>query len=719
MLNPLFMMLQLNSKHFKNQFEIVLKKNQNDKSYFLITPKVSVQNDTKYIINAAEYKIYDYHITINADTAPLQGCPETSYHLTVNLINTTDNTKFVLHVHFDKNNKIVFRTLRDDNQNIISIDSKTNIDQLVKGLIDTFCQSFWDLYTDLHKRHRGKHEELLNQLTLLSQALTKSDNIRAELEHWQKYKDQLLLLIKHLNEWNLIHLHPDNNLLVYFNNLLKNVERKLNDLTVMSQKISSEQCAQPAADENIISVEVSASEIQQVIEKDKKKIVIDKLKEIDNQLLVINKDRNVLAWNKICIEHQLLLEKFKLLNEDEVVLDCVLRTRELEKLAYDQLKLLVSSKKDNKKLTAQDCCQLLKIIPYVEFSDVFKAVENNHPLIVSAILNIHSYININLVMQNPKLTLLEYAYKLGHKKVFIALLDAGAYCDRYDQSGTTLLLKTCNSLYVDEMVALLKAGASTFKPDPSGFSAFAQLTMTNNRKPDLGIVETFLNNCSSFNINWYQGPRQQGQTPLSYACQNNWHQLVKLLLEYSADPRIARESDFQTPLAICAIKGFDKSLQMILKYSKFKLEKGHLGQALVAAQQFDQIAIIEILKKYSAEHNLAIDDTVVSYTLGPGSDMGTVLRAANLSSHQKIVSSLCEPFTLVPITVKQSSETTDSLSTTDNSQSNSQMKNLQIDDKKESTPSVESSHKSNDDIDMHKSDTNTESNNFASKNIRM
>ena len=54
-------------------------------------------------------------------------------------------------------------------------------------------------------------------------------------------------------------------------------------------------------------------------------------------------------------------------------------------------------------------------------------------------------------------------------------------------------------------------------------------------------------------------------TPLWAACQVNNIEIVKLLLEYGADPNIVK-SDGCSPLWIAASKGYSECVQILIKY---------------------------------------------------------------------------------------------------------------------------------------------------------
>lgn len=646
------MLITLKINQFKNLFQVTLKKNQDGKSYYLIEPKVINQDATKYLINDIEYVVNDYHISINANTVPSGESTETSYHLTINLKVSKGAGSAILHVHFDKNNQIVFSTLRNSNQNLIPIDAKTNIMQMVKGLTENFCQSLWDLYINANIEYRKNHEELLGQLTFLSKSLSADGDLNMQLEKYQKYKQQLQLLIVQLNEWFRINLQPENHVLSYFNALKVRIDNMLSEISAKIALIADRQ-SHTSVDRDDQAINKNYSdEGKDKVGKNKESIDKQKLLAIDTKLSQLKSDSTILPWNKIVCEHQLLLDKFNLVQGDDIVLDCMLRSKDLEKLARAQLQQFMTSRNDIKKLTEQDCDQLVKLIPALDFNDLLSAVEYNNPLIVTSILKNHTYININLLIPEKRISLLEFVFEKRNTPIFIALLKAGAYCDRYSQSGNTLLAKACEQGRVDEMVALLNAGASTFKADLQGFNAFGHLTMVEKRKPDFAIIEIFLKNCYSFDINWYQGPRRLGQTPLSFACQLNSSDLVRFLLEHGADPRIARESDFQTPLAVCAYKGFTKSLQMILQYSKFPLEKGHLVQALKAAKQYGKEEIINMINEFSQKNNIDVNDDEEIFTIGAGSDMNTVFNAMGLSSTLNILSLLNSQKTHVPVVMK-------------------------------------------------------------------
>jgi archaellum component FlaC len=178
------------------------------------------------------------------------------------------------------------------------------------------------------------------------------------------------------------------------------------------------------------------------------------------------------------------------------------------------------------------------------------------------------------------------------------------------------LSKACSENDKELILALSVSPLPIFvKKNLDGYTAFAMLTMANDRKPDKELLKRIFENVPepSLIINLLQGPPGLQGSPLHFLCQkgqewDNAQNILEVYLQYGGDPRLSRESDDLDSFAICAFKNNTALLKKLLyfTYKDFLIDQADLGLAYKAARQCKNVEVETLLDAYCKEKQLSI-----------------------------------------------------------------------------------------------------------------
>lgn len=612
--NPVYRLILSNLEPFKKNFSILIKTaKENGKDYFLISSKSDIKPLTLPMQNK-EYILKDWHISVYEDLRDDQGNGNASYHVTMNFHH--EDSKLTARLYFDNFNNLLFITYKDQNNNPISKDSisdqkevKNVILQFTKNYTESFSEKLWDAYSEKLENFIKKYEALLAKLN------DKSD-----------YNSTLDEILKTVAEWSLYELRPDSAIM----NLFKQLEALAADKIQGTNNNNTSEVFSENKLKNTITGEDKTPPIKI---PSRNELAALQLKSINDGLKQIKENLEMAPWNKITQEYNLLTAKFKLINNDDEVLECLLRIRALEKSALDQFNNLLIVESTYKKVSYIDLEALLKVIPFIKQSHYYLAVHSNRMEALKALLQTHKYINLDIPVK-PGLTLLQHAYNKKYSEIFNLLLQSGVSCDAPDNLGNTLLMQACMQERKDEMVVLLKAGASNYIQNSSGFTAFGILTMQSKKIPNQNLIKQFIKWCQLFQIDFMQGQYRMRGTPLVFACQQGWNDVVMLYLQENADPNISRETDLLTAFGVCVAKNNVKLCAVLLENSKYPLNQ-YLLASLKLANSLKNDLVANFLTKYINEHKISHEEN--SYKFGPGTSISVLddLRSGFFNKKQK------------------------------------------------------------------------------------
>lgn len=599
--NPIFQIISLDPRPFSNAYTITKKTAQSGKSYFLFKPKampLSKQDDT--------FHLNDWHISIYEDLTKDEGHGEASYHVTINFSNSS-NKKIFARAYFNYSNNLLYINYKDPRDKLIDALPSETHDQAIQ-LAQTYSIDFynliWDIYSQIHEKFSKQYEKLISQLSRLSRNLQTSQR-----DVLVKYQTKLDEIIRHIDKWMRFELCPNIGQFKY----LKSLQQQINQRII---EIDTTPLANNKLETSTKELEVIA-EISTSNKMNRHDQSLQELNTINTQLKELENNKLLLNYQKITLEHELLSKKFDLPSENNDVLECALRINKLEQLADKEFKTLLLTESNYFGITKEEIEKLIKLIPSINEKHLVLAINNNRLEAVEILLKNYPYINLNTpiaLLKNK--TILELSYEKKYLSIFKFLLKAGAFCNKLDADGQTLLMKACLDEREEEMVALLAAGASNFIRDKLGYTAFAFLTMSEKMQPDLILVALFIKNCQKFLIDFMQGPYSKRGTPLSFACQNNWIMAAGLLITSGANPAILRESDYLSALDICAGKNHTEILNIILEQCKKDAIIFGCNKALKVAEQFKQPACVKLLKDYIEKNNISADENRLLVGIG-------------------------------------------------------------------------------------------------------
>lgn len=191
--------------------------------------------------------------------------------------------------------------------------------------------------------------------------------------------------------------------------------------------------------------------------------------------------------------------------------------------------------------------------------------------------------------------------------IFRFLLEAGAFYDFQNEDGNTLLMQAFREPdRNEETKLLLQAGASATLRGKNGLTAFGQYVMNKDKKPTTEKIDFFLKNCTSYDIDYMQGPENFRATPLSFACQENWTDVASYLLQHGADPACVREGDIVNALNLSIGKGYYEMCKIILKESQYSLGR-LIHQAEIYATAYKKYEINQLIKTYKRENSKSLE----------------------------------------------------------------------------------------------------------------
>ncbi len=647
--NPLFNIISSNIEPFKNDYQIELKQSTQSVNYLLVTlnqPKVQ-----EILVQEKVYQVNEAHISVYADVRRERIKDETSHHLTLTL--ERDKKKFIAHTYFNKANKFCFATLKDSEEVSISIEvNKTSFLQSSYSYVTDFFNIISGISEKIDTENRAQHQELLKEL-IAKETVWKDTQVADTREKaWEDYNQHLIKLINHLKAWENSTIQPDLHAIRYFTHLKKRLDKQPSQLFRVEKSSNFEE----QEGEDIATPALQASELSMAETSAQKTLLRNKrLAEIKILLEDLKKIGGITKWNKILKEHALLIEKLDLLESDNELLSCILRIRVLEETAHETLCTILSSRKDYAKISKKELEELIKLVPTIQSKALFIAVQEDRAQAIDLMFLHHNYLNSNIT-NHTKNSLFMLASTDQSSKSFTCLLKINAFCDGFtaEKNSRTLLMQACNKLNETNIQALLEAGASPFIKSDEGYNAFGYLTMRDDRIPPLNLVKLFLarlfpNKDADSLVNSLQGALNQQGTAFTFACQKGWLNLASLYLECGANPTIARETDLNCSMTICAAKGHLEIFAVILEKSKFELERKYLVKPYLAAKNCQQAKIIQLIEEYARKRGFCITEAknteqVTHFGAGTSQE---ILRSMASGSHpvynlikEKIVSQL-------------------------------------------------------------------------------
>lgn len=612
--NPIFTIISSNEVVLRKAFQAISRKQatSSGKHYFLITPKQIGQSEI--FIGAVSYRALDWHISVYEDLKEEEGHGKASYHLTLKM--ARDQEVLVVRTYFNHFNNILYINVKDESGVIQNTPSENTIHNFVSECILSFSNQIWKLYTEQHTLALIHYNQLLNILTEQSATLEHATTLREAHASWAAYQIHLEALIRHLDAWHRFELQPNLTAYNHFINLQSRVRAKLNELVKQMQDLEQNQISDNETSSALYTA-VSVGPATQISAQP-----ISPLDILNQRLNDLNGNSNLPSWIKLPQEYALLEKKFALIANDDDALDCVLRMRELEKQAYKELIRLLLPNSGCENINEVELVELIKLIPYIPTAQFVLAITNNRLTLLRLLLQYHRTINLNQIIPQRNVSILEYAYDLKRFEIFQFLLEAGAFYDQYNSDGKTLLMKACQEKCNKEMVALLQAGASNLLRDKQGYTAIAYLVMSEKEKPNLELVNAFIEHCRFFLIDFMQGPEQYRGTIFNFACQKNWYSVAKVLLEHGADPAMIRMTDKLNALDICAAKNHATLCELILNASKHSIAEC-CAYALKIAKQFNSNEVITLLEAYMQKSNIP-NEVVRVCKVGVGSSLDTL-----------------------------------------------------------------------------------------------
>lgn len=617
MLNPVFNLLKSQIKIVANSYKVTNKKTQNNVEYFLLEPKNKGLNKDQPIlhIDGNNYTPTDFHLSVYADLSTDSKYLKSSYHLTIELVDKNKHD-ITARIYCDQYDKIQFIEVKDSNAKLIPVAERETIAQFAKTYTANFSALVWKIYDFLHQHFNKKYTESLAQLTEKSKYLDE-----AQLSHLNDYQQQLEQVIAQLMQWNKYALNPHSHLLRHFEKLKVQITNRLAEaqMPLLTNKVEP------------IEYKQAVNDIQPPLNEVVTKPTLSELAQLNMQLETLKRDKKLSEYKKIVREHTLLHKKFELAIGDEA-LNCIVRCQELESQALLKLREFLESTEKQKKVSQSEVAALVKLISYIDPSIFELAVSKDKTTILSELLVHHKYININMAFTNKKLFLLDIAYEKKYINIFKLLLQHGAFIERRDEQGKTLLMRSCKDKRLPEMELLLQVGASNLISDVEGFTAFGFLICGRNHTPELKAIKSFIDNCRNFFIDYMQGPNQQKGTALTYACQFGRLDVTSLLLEHGANPNLARETDLQNPLAICAGKGFTSLIKAIIQLSKYSINQSCV-HALTIAKHYNKSEVVSLLEQYMQQQKISTVEksTEAKIVFSKGASIDSIMSILNQS----------------------------------------------------------------------------------------
>lgn len=555
--NPIFKLISMNSNGMQALGHLEKKKAQSSHEYYMLTPK----EEGKGLLNlgAKTYLVTSYHFSIYDNLSEEEGNRKTSYHTTLTL--SEDNkTTLTARGYFNNFGNLLYINVKNSSNVILKKLEVKEVEQSIKSYNLRFHNQIWKIYLSSHQIANEKYNKLLTKLTEQSAELDKENTLGKKKAAWESYSDLLKGVMEQIQKWNLFELNPDRSTHRYLRRLQKSTSK--NFAHILSEHTSQ-------------------------------------LNGVEQQLGEFEKN-NLPPWKKLAQWNALLSKKIDLLSRPSTVLNCqsqieknrTAARREFYKIMIGQINI---PKADLEKLIA--------MIKDVSIGEFMIATNNNHALALTLLRKHHPHVNLEVPYKNTNKTLLQLAYDSNYTDAFETLLSFGIFCDtKYEDN--TLLIQACIDRREKEMIALLKARASWSLRGRMGFSPFGILTMEKSKMGDKNTktIKSFIKNCQNHYIDFMQGPSWQ-LTPLSFACQQGWEDIAKILVDNGACASAIRFPDKNTCLDVCVQKRHHKILKYILENSKKDISVA-CYRSLLVAKKFKNKSAIETLQAYMKKHNI-------------------------------------------------------------------------------------------------------------------
>ena len=609
MKNVIFNLLQFKKDVLAANYNLQPKQAQSQKNYLLIEPKVPlVQQATLVNKSGVEYTVTDYHFSVYEDLRLKNIGLQSHYHLTINLVDQQQQP-LCGRIYYYEFNKVVAAFFKNDNNELVDDFNEANVRQFAKLYTTDFANSVYHIYQELDLEHSNQYEQLITELSKQSQAAYNpefTDETAREV-----YQGQLAKVIAHLEQWQLYQFNPRRQPLQLFLNLKQQINARYTTEKEKSLHLNTRSTPEYMSVESIVMkrADEPITSVRQAKSKSTKKLL-----DLDNKITRLKKDASLNHYAKLSQEYKLQTAQFELCEHDEEALECLVRCRDLEKLALRMLKEYLVFPNKYKNVTGAEFEPIIAMIPQLDLGCVYRAVVKNKPNILNYLLKHPTKINIDAPFTNKQVYLLPLAYEMGHTEIFQVLLQNGAFSDKQNDQGFTLLMNSCLDERIEEMLALLQAGASTTICNRMGYSAFGCLTMRSEQRgnklvsvpPKYSVVRLFLDHAQGLKIDFMQGHSYLKGTPLLFACQNNWPKLVKLYLshkKYQANPNVVRETDFNNALSIATFKNHQAICRDILTYSAYDLSHS-CTTALSVAKEYRRKEVVALLEDYIKQHQI-------------------------------------------------------------------------------------------------------------------
>lgn len=568
--NPIYQVIKSSLEKFtKTGFTITEKiQESTEDKYYLITaelkeaPQLSMKMPGH---QAQQYKVLETHITVFEHMKKEEGKGRTAYHLTVQVSGAEKSNKFTLRSYFDVTGDSLYINCKDEKEGQVELQrNDADLGCLIK-LAAPFNTAFQACYHVMNQQALKKHNVLVGLATTKSSVLAEEITAKS-YPKVKEYIGYLNQIISQMEEWNQFQFSPDIQLLTHFRRLKAMVD---NEVRLYVKSTESKENSEAETKELQPSSNIPAI-IQIASSETKSNTLLDNMPSLEAVLKVfVPAVKMIQQYAALTVE----IAQAQSSNDYAKKINAI---KDLTESAYQEFtKLLAQSRSIPKPILTI----LLQIIPTVFHDDFVKAVKFKQHLALEMMLE-HSKHAVGQAS-----ILLEESYNSNDVKAFKLLLDAKVDYHYRNQSGCTLLMRACLDESSEIMVCLLQAGASQYDRTFNGYTALGYLTSRDKKKPNLQLVTLFLENCVDVDIDLMQGQTTFSSTALAFACQNGWKKAAELYLRYGADPSLARTTDMLSSLAICAAKGYDDILAILLR----------LNIHLVLAQQSLQLRNLTIL----------------------------------------------------------------------------------------------------------------------------
>lgn len=600
--NPIFQLLNSSLTNFNNTHFTTVEKKQKttDEKFYVVIPKTKGAHTIK--INGKDYKLSEGdtrpHITVFEDRKADEGGGRAAYHLTMQVASLEEKSTFSIRSYFGVTGNLLYTNCKDEMNVLVALPINDGASDVVMQLIAPFNNAIQTIH-HLKDTHASREQERL--VALLTEKSTVFDNKMSPdySSKMQEYFGILNSVIVHMEEWHNYKFNPDIKLLGHFCRLRTLVEKEI---------LTDKERSKAKADRGSATIDSKETNNEEA----KAGTVFGEAAPHEVKALAVTPIRS--KAERIIQRHKRITKEIEQLQASKDYFKKIITLKKLVKQAYQEFNRLLLESVSIPRATWTD---LLDIIPTISHADFVLAVNNKNHLALELMLEHSRY-----ALGNTSV-LLEKAYCGKDIQSLELLLNAKVNYDYRDAMGQTLLMRACLEARKNEMVLFLRAGASQYAKANNGYSALGYLTMRKDFKPPLDLVEAFLINCVAPNIDLMQGTPGLAGTALTFACQEKWKEQVKLYLRYGADPCYVRATDRLSALAICAAKGYDGLLIILLEQSRHPLDSAY-GEALMMAEQYGQKQCAALLLKKTEGKPV---DTSIAFPIGTSTeDLYAILR---------------------------------------------------------------------------------------------